>query len=221
MTIRTLALALVAGVAASAQAATISQWDLNGASGFQATQPGTGLAPDVTALAITRGAGLGTTSPTGAANSFTSDGWTGQATDYISFGFSVASGKAVNLSSLYIGTRSSNTGPGTLGLFYSGDGFSSSLFTFTQSGTAFNNSIINLSSLTNLTGNVEFRIRQIGTNSANGGTTASGGTFRLTAYFINTTFDRNMQFTGTVIPTPGSVALVGLAGLVAGRRRRA
>jgi len=30
----------------------------------------------------------------------------------------------------------------------------------------------------------------------------------------------NLQINGTLIPAPGSVALIGLAGLMAGRRRR-
>ena len=66
----------------------------------------------------------------------------------------------------------------------------------------------------------EFRVAQIGNSSAGGGVTGSTGTFRLTAYFVGGQFDRNLQFTGNVIPTPGSLALMGLGGLLAARRRR-
>ncbi|MFA5982467.1 MAG: hypothetical protein WC782_00460 [Methylococcaceae bacterium] len=102
-----------------------------------------------------------------------------------SFGFTVDSGFSVNLDQLVIGTRSSNTDPGTLGLFYSGDSFATSLFNFTQApGSNLVNSIIDLSALTDLTGAVEFRIFQIGNNAANGGSTSTNGTFRVADYFV-------------------------------------
>lgn len=206
------------GVAASAQ--TVAQWDLLGAVGNEPSRAGT-AASNVTALNLTRGAGL--TAIAVAANGFNSDGWTGEATDYISFGFNVAAGWQVSLSSLYVGSRSSNTGPGTLRLTYSGDGFASTLGTFNQApGTNFVNQIINLNSLVNLQGNVEFRIYQVGSTSANGGSTGGTGTFRLTGYFVGGTFDRNLQFTGSVtqVPTPAAAALFGMAGLAGLRRRR-
>ncbi|MCC6971398.1 MAG: hypothetical protein IT434_14380 [Phycisphaerales bacterium] len=211
------ALAVLAASAGVASASvTISQWDLLGAPGDQVFTPGSAVA-NVSAMNLTRGAGLGVSA---AANSFSSLGWTQASDDYFSWGFTVDSGYAVNLDSLYIGTRSSNTGPGQLGLYYSGDGFTTAITTFAQVGTAFNNMVIDLSALPNLTGTVEFRVAQIGNVSANGGTTSSSGTFRFSAYFVNNTFDRNLQFTGDVVPTPGAMALLGLGGLVAGRRRR-
>lgn len=220
-------LAAVAGFAGAAQADLIVDWDLLGAPGNQATQAPNSAAANVSGLSITRGAGILATQT--AANGFNSDGWAGanpavkaDSNEYISFGFNVGAGYQVDLSSLAIGTRSSNTGPGSLGLFYSGDNFTTNLFTFTQVGTAFNNQIVDLSGLTGLQGNVEFRIIELNTTSANGGTTADGGTFRLTAYFVGSTFDQNINFQGTVsaVPAPGALALLGLGGLVAGRRRR-
>lgn len=217
------AIVALAGVAN----AQIVSWDFAGDPGTQVSEPAFQSAPNVTGLAITRGSGL---AASGAGNSISSSGWgtaapASDANEFFSFGFNVAPGFAVDLDSLFIGTRSSGTGPGNLGLFYSGDGFSANLFTFNQAGTpggtGFINSQINLASLPNLSGNVEFRIREIGNGSAAGGTTADTGTFRLTAFFVGGSFDRNMQFTGTVIPTPGALALAGVAGLVAARRRRA
>ncbi|MFO0833566.1 MAG: MYXO-CTERM sorting domain-containing protein [Phycisphaerales bacterium] len=211
------ALAVLAASAGVASASvTVSQWDLTGAPGDQAFTAGSGIT-HVSATNLTRGTGLGVSA---AGNSFSSLGWTQQTTDYFSWGFSVDAGYAVNLDKLYIGTRSSNTGPGLMGLYYSGDGFATAITTFAQVGTAFNNMAIDLSALPNVSGNVEFRVVQIGNVAANGGTTSSSGTFRFTAYFINSTFDRNLQFTGDVVPTPGAMALLGLGGLVAGRRRR-
>ena len=211
-----LAVGIVAlGGAATAQ--TIASWNLSGATGDQGSTTGTNT-PNITANALTRGPGL---TGVAAANSMNASGWD-VAGRYFSFGFNVASGFSVNLKSLYIGTRSSGTGPGLIGLYYNGDGFTTALTTFNQagtpSGTGFLNTIVNLSSLTGLTGNVEFRLRAIGTGSAAGGTTGSAGTFRVTAYFVGGAFDRDLQFTGTVVPTPA--ALMGIAGLVGIRRRR-
>ncbi len=219
--IHTAVLALAFGLSGTAGAATIVEWNLQNTPGNQATTAGTASQESVMAGDLARGAGL---NATGAANSFSSSGWNGAATDYFSFGFSLDDGFFANLDSLYIGTRSSGTGPGTLGLFWNGDDFSTALTTFSQSTNTFVNSIVDLGALPDLTGDVEFRLVQIGTTSANGGTTATGGTFRVTGYFQGGTFDRNMQFTGTVsaIPEPGTVALLlaGLAtvGFVARRR---
>ena len=212
-----IAIATVIAALAGTANAQIAQWDLLGAPGNQAFTTGTGTA-NVTANNLTRGSGI-----TGNAggSSFNSAGWNDLgANDFISFGFNVAPGFAVNLDSLYIGSRSSNTGPGFLGLFSSVDGFSTNLFTFAMTGTDFRNDQVNLSALTNLTGNVEFRVRALNGTSATGGAISSTGTFRLTAFFSGGAFDRNLQFTGTVVPTPGAAALAAIAGLVSIRRRR-
>jgi hypothetical protein len=218
---QTTALAFALALSGTAGATTIVEWDVQGAPGNQAVTTGVAGQAGVQAVDLARGAGL---TSTAAANSFSSAGWTSEATDYYSFGFSIEAGFIADLESLYIGTRSSNTGPGSLGLYWSGDGYTTALTTFTQTGTAFLNSIVDLSALPDVTGAVEFRLVQIGTTSANGGTTASGGTFRTTGYFDAVGFDRNMQITGavTAVPEPGTIALLlaGLAtvGFVARRR---
>jgi len=216
--------AMAASLAASgaSQAVTIVQWDLAGASGSQASTVASAAAAQVTGSELARGAGL---AGSAGANSINASGWNGQASDYFSFGFTVAAGYTVDLDDLYIGTRSSGTGPGTMGLFYSGDGFTASLVTFDQApGSNFVNSVVDLGSLPDLAGTVEFRLQQIGTTSASGGATGGNGTFRVTGYFNAGVFDRNTQFTGSVsaIPEPGSYALllVGLAAVGVAVRRR-
>jgi uncharacterized protein (TIGR03382 family) len=59
----------------------------------------------------------------------------------------------------------------------------------------------------------DLRIRFTNTSTVaiNGGTVAGTGTSRVD----------NVQITGDLIPTPGTLALVGVAGLVGIRRRRA
>jgi MYXO-CTERM domain-containing protein len=207
---------------ASAQAQLVS-WNLQGNTGQETSEPGISSSSGVTAMDITRGSGL--TALNSGTNGFTSDHWNSESGDYFSFGFTVQEGFSVNLTDLVLGSRSSNSGPGQLGLYYSGDGFALSLGTFSQSGTAYTNSTFDLTALANLTGTVEFRIIQIGTTSANGGTTGTGGTFRLTNYF-NPTDVGYMGFSGTVtaVPEPSGAMWVGCSGLflfVLRRRRRA
>lgn len=199
--------------ASNVQAEVITDWNLTGAAGNEAFITSASNASNISGLNLTRGTGL---NPSAAGNSFSSNGWNGEATDYFSFGFSVANGFEVDLTDLYIGTRSSNTGPGALGLFYSGDNFTSNLYTFTQSGTNFTNSIVDLTALNDLSGLVEFRIFGLGNTSANGGTLASNGTFRIAEHFDGSTFT-NVQFNGAVssvaaIPEPETYAMF-LAGL--------
>ena len=163
--------------------------------------------------------------PSAAGDSFSANDWTNGTDSYFSFGFTVDAGFSVDLDQFFMGTRSSNTGPGELGLFYSGDSFASPIFSFSQSGTSFTNSAVDLSSLTGLTGAVEFRIAPTSDVSANGKTIAGTGTFRIGDYFDGSLSE--VRFTGevndtVVIPLPGAAGL-GLAGLglVALRRRRA
>ncbi len=157
----------------------------------------------------------------GSAESFSSNTWT--VGDYYQFTTST-----LGFNSISIGwdQTSSNTGPRDFNLRYSTDGTTffnigstysvlangapntpwSSLgspnaaFSFLQSGPA---------ALDNQA-TVWFRMTQANTISANGGVVAAGGTDRVDNIVIN----------GTVVPAPASIALVGLAGLIAGRRRR-
>lgn len=211
-------------VAAQAQAVTIASWDLSGTPGDQATQPAASSAANVTGTAMTR-TGVG---PNPGANSFNSIDWSGTgAGKYLEFGFDVAPGYQVALTDLTIATRSSGTGPGTLGLYSSFDGYASPLATFVQPNTAFVNSIVNLTSLTGLTGSFRVRLIEIGNTQADGsGDTAATGTFRIAEYQTGPGTFADVAFTGTVtaVPEPSTVALAiagGLGMLLVARRRLA
>jgi len=220
--------ALVA--ASSASAAIVVDWNLTGAAGTQATNAPSTVAANITGLNLTRGAGL---VGNAGANSMNAAGWNGQATDYFSLGFTVASGYTVDLDDLFVGTRSSATGPGTIGVFYSGNSFASAITTISQApGGNFVNSAIDLSALPDLTGTVEFRFQAIGSVAAGGGAIGTAGTFRVGDYFVGSSETSNLALTGVVskvvappVPEPTTTALllVGLAtvgGLVTRRRSK-
>jgi hypothetical protein len=164
----------------ASSAISIATWTLDGQSGTPTSVAGSG-SPNVTAADMTRGAGL--TAESGS-NSFNSKSWGGtDATEYLSFGFTIAPGYSVKLSSILFGTRSSNTGPGTLGLYSSIDNFGSPVQQWQQSGDANAYWSSSISALGLVSGDVEFRILEIGNTQADGvGDTADGGTFRITDY---------------------------------------
>lgn len=215
---RTFAAAAVLVITAgTASADVITSYVNFGQTGDQAFSPVGTEAPNVTGSVLTRGSGI---TATGAGNSISANGWDDlSADDYFTFGFTVDAGYSVDLDTLWFGSRSSGSGPGFLSVYTSLDGFTTPVYSFAQVGTSFNNNIADLSSLTGLTGSVEFRILADNGTSASGGTIGSGGTFRLGDHFDGSDFTE-FRFEGTVVPAPASAALLGLGGLVAVRRRR-
>jgi hypothetical protein len=224
--------ALLASVffAAHANAATIASWSVSGNAGNEVSVAGT-TAANVTGASITRGAGLAVAA---AGGTFSSTGWaTAPAgtpaadTDYMSFQFTVDLGYELSLSQFNINTRSSATGPGNLGLYYSGDGFTSVLYNFNQGSATEQNNTIALT-LSGLTGLVEFRIIEIGNVQPDDVTTTSTGTFRVRGNGVFAS-QGPITFIGEVtlipppvVPTPAAMpaAIALLGGLLARRKRR-
>jgi hypothetical protein len=205
-------------LAGTANAALVAGWDMAGQPGNQTSVAGRVAVDGITALDMVRGAGL---SPSEGSNSFNSSGWNASnADDYFQFGFSVAEGYSVTLDELWIGSRSSGTGPGTIGVYTSVDGFTNAIGTIVQNNTAFSNSIIDLSVLGTISGDFYVRLYEVGDTQADGsGATASAGTFRIADYYeAGTNIYIDTHFEGTVVPVPGALwllgsALIGVVGL--------
>ncbi len=213
-----LCVAALAGVASVAGASVISDWAAapNGAS-----IPGSNVAANISAVDLTRGAGL--VLATG--GTFNSNNWqegTDQASaaandNYLTFGVTVDSGYELNLSDMEIRYDRSGTGPNMLEILMSDDGFATSSSVWTDAAVSDlgeDNFFALVAS--GLTGTVEFRIFAWGASSSNGTfdietiNFAGGGTY-------------GIRLNGEVVLVPGasSLALLGLGGLVATRRRRA
>lgn len=217
----TLALLIAAAAVPAGAQTTIAEWNLTPLVGNEVSVAGSGY-DHVSATVLSRGSGLSVNAGTG---SFNSAGWSVDGTvDYVQFGFTVEDGYQVDLANLAMGSRSSNTGPGSIGVFTSMDGFTTSAYTLTQSGTSNLNSVIDLSSLDPIVGSFAVRLMLLNPTAANGGSIGASGTFRVTDYFVDGVESSNLGFTGTVtaIPEPSTyAALAGLLtfGFAAWRRR--
>ena len=197
----------------SASADILAEWD--GVEGT--TIPANDVATGLTGMDLSRGPGIA--EATG--SNFNSNGFDDTALDfddaiaaddYLSFGFTVDSG-TVDLTTILVELDRSSTGPATVGLFSSVDGFDDASdliqsFSVSTSGTILT---FDVSSLTGLTGTVEFRFYFFGATSTLG-----------TADIEDDLIDADatgLQINGT-IPAPGALALLGIAGLAGARRRR-
>ncbi len=219
------ALAAGAACAISAHAGVIASWT------FETSAPVTagphtaeGGANAASSFASGFHAGTSTySSPVGngSARSFSSNGWA--VGDYYQF---VTSTLGYHSISIGWDHTSSNTGPRDFILYYSVDsGATFTALTGTLAVLANASPNPTWSSTTNHPifaigpfagpaaldnqASVIFRMVQSSTVSANGGTVASTGTSRVD----------NVTIEGTLIPSPGALALLGMAGLVARRRR--
>lgn len=218
---RIAAIVASAGLAAAAHADILAGWT------FEVSQPttagphsaenGTGVAWGFHAGATTYSSPAGN----GSARSFSSNNW--QIGDYYEFQTSTLGYMSITLT---FDHTSSNTGPRDFVVQWSLDGVNFVTMTsYSVLANASPNPVWSSSPprhavhtygpfaappLLNNQPSVWFRLVNSSTVSANGGTVASAGTSRVD----------NVEIEGVIIPTPGTLALVGLAGLIAARRRR-
>lgn len=217
-----LAVAAFIVLAGSAQAATLASWDVYTlcSSGTNTSVAGTD-STYVDATDMTMGSGLSRYTYKGY---FETKGWGGSDDgDYIELGFSVADGYAVTLDELLIGFRTYYTGPGTIGVYTSLDGFSEAVSTISMSGNTWTNKTIDLSDLGTITGDFTIRLYEIGNTQADGsGSTSNSTYFAVSEYYKSGNY-YDVQFTGEVssVPVPGAFLLMG-SGLLAlaGFRRK-
>jgi len=206
------ALIVAALAAAPVQAEVIAQYNFTGQPGNQASQAVATTAPGVTAGDIIRGPGL---VPNAGATSINSNSWTLGGTianaitnnDYYSFTINFGS-TVFNLTTLDYNQQVSSTGPSTINLLTSIGGFVDTAVVASFASTSGPISV-NLSSLTGVTGTVEFRLYGFGaTNTA--------GTYRL-GQPANPLFtlngDRVPQNGSDAIPEPSTLVLAGVIGL--------
>ncbi|EIM73808.1 hypothetical protein A3SI_17242 [Nitritalea halalkaliphila LW7] len=165
--------------------------DFSGLSG-PTEGPLTGVgAASIDNIRLSRGPGLGAAS---APNGFNSTNWNATAGNFLSLDFEVAEGQALHVRTLTLAGQSSGGGPRDMAIFSSTDGFTTPVATWVQISSAAPQTL-DMSALPPLRGTVSLRIMPTSNVSANGGTVASGGTFRLT----NTTSVDGLQLTGMLI----------------------
>lgn len=201
----------------------LAKWDTYGMVGTEGSLTGTGYCA-IYDVQLTRGSGLLSNA---GANSMNTKGWDGNDTgDYIEFSFKKLKDYKVTLDDIWIGTKSSSTGPGEMGFYLSTDNFatSSQFGSVTLDGDHYNNATISIDELLDCPyEEIAIRLYQIGDTAANGGTTLAGGTFRVADYYDVSAHD--IVITGectSCVPVPAAAWLLGsgLLGLVGLKRKR-
>lgn len=240
------ALVAAAAMASSASGAVFTQWDFNSSTNDATTSTGT-LTPVVGSGSVTllggvtstfAAGGTGTTAPSSSSDPNNTDDSGFNTTNYQANPTSgpVASVEVrgprfdvstANYDSIVItfDWRTSNTSSDLLRVDYTTDGganwtLGTTIFN-SAGGDSWNQGItVDLSSDASVSNNASFGFRIVPVvDSATGRFVAANST---SSYAATGTWRFDMvTVNGNVIPTPGAVALLGLGGLIAARRRRA
>lgn len=225
-----IALLALAGLAAVANADVITQWtfnsnpaDANTATGTLAPVTGTGTAATFGAVTnIFNGGNTNDTSSPGdnsrwSVTTFAAQS-TGSGTRGVTYNASTAGYTAISINYWH---RFSNTSNRFSQVEYTLDGSTYSVFTSfenTAGGDAWVNYNVDFSSVAGADNNANFGVRITSIFGGAGSYVASNNT---SSYATTGTWGFDLvTFNGSLVPTPGSVALMGLGGLLAARRRR-
>jgi MYXO-CTERM domain-containing protein len=232
-------LAAVAGLAVSANADIVTQWNFNSPIPDAATGTGT-TAPSTGSGTLSLLGGITSSFSSGDANGGSSDPASGddsglQTTGYgaqgagsgtrgVAFAVSTVGFQNITIS---VDNRHSNTSSKYVQIQYSLDGLNftsaglsgNGIFSASTGGdTWYNGRSVDLSAIAGASNNANFAFRVVtvfapGTNayeaSTSGASYAGTGTLRFDMVTVN-----------GVVPAPGAMALLGLGALAAGRRRR-
>ncbi|MBU6413992.1 MAG: PEP-CTERM sorting domain-containing protein [Planctomycetes bacterium] len=225
-----IAMLALAGLAAVANADVITQWTFNSnpADANTATgtlTPATGSGTAATLAGNTQVFNSGNTNDTSSpgdnsrwsVTTFAAQG-TGSGARGVTYNVSTAGYTGISVNYWH---RFSNTSNRFSQVEYTLDGSTYAVFTSfenTSGGDAWNNYNVDFSSVAGANNNASFGVRITSIFGGAGSYVASNSTSN---YATTGTWGFDLvTFNGTLVPTPGSVALMGLGGLLAARRRR-
>jgi hypothetical protein len=161
--------------------------------------------------------------PNAATNRFNAKGWN-VAGQYIDFLVTTKSGQGFIADKLYVGLKSSSTGPGTIDVMFSKDGGAWTAIEagLVSPGTSYVNKIYDLSALIGtVSSSLDIRFYG-GTLNTTGGAIATTGTFSVGQYSDGTNYTPfGVTGTATSVPEPATMAILGFGGMLIARRRRA
>lgn len=195
---------------ATASGEIVTRYDFTGNAGSETSETAFQVAPNVTASALTRGAGL---SPASGGdkdtNSFASRDWVGpQANDFLTFTVTPTSGFAVRLDNMVMGVVGNNASR-SLVLRSSLDNYSSNLGSVLFSTTAVDRTMTFGTPLT-FTSPVTFRLIATGVQN-------NGSIYSVTSRLGTSGLVLNGQV--AAVPEPSSIALLALTGIGAAGTR--
>jgi SprB repeat len=199
--------------------AQLASWELSTAAGNQASNAPSFTATNIGSGTLTRGAGV---TAAAAGGCIASTGWynTTAATtlaqaitnnEYYEFTLPINSCFKANLTQVSMFVRSSGTGPGTVSLLSSADGFVAALGTASSTATS---TLVNFPvSLSAVTGTLTFRLYGYGAASG-GGTPAANGTLRIGSSPTATAND--LIIDGIVVPNNPTASVISGSGTLCG-----
>ncbi len=192
MIVMLLAMSLLSGI-------SLMSWDFSGYAGNEASGTATATATNISVTApsgvISRGAGL---SASANGDRFSSINWaTGDLSaaisgnDYLSFGIAPSAGYKLSVTSVSFRIERSSTAPNAFALRSSADGFAANLGTISHTTTSSVLFTISISSLTDRTSALEFRLYGHGASSTSGSAGLEGSGV-------------DLEISGTVSPNFGN-----------------